>query len=158
MKSPSSAFRRPSESPFDRVVLGVNGTLMRGLELNGNLLEASGEFVEETRTAPCYRLWSIGDRHPGMIRCSEGGASIELELWRLPAMGLAQVLLKEPPGLTMGKILLIDGREVLGVLAEPWLCEGQPEITRHGGWRAYRAQTFSGNENPGSGSDAASRG
>ena len=27
----------------------------------------------------------------------------------------------------------------LGVLAEPLLCEGQREITRHGGWRAYIA-------------------
>lgn len=140
MKSPSPAFRSPSEVLSDRVVLGVNGTLMRGLELNGNLLEVNGEFLEATRTAPCYRLWSIGDRHPGMIRCSEGGSSIDLELWSLPATGLAQVLLKEPAGLTIGKILLIDGTEVLGVLAEPWLCEGQREITRHGGWRAYRVQ------------------
>jgi len=26
---------------------------------------------------------------------------------------------------------------VLGVLGEPLLCEGQREITQHGGWRAY---------------------
>jgi len=28
---------------------------------------------------------------------------------------------------------------VLGVLGEPFLCEGQREITEHGGWRAYIA-------------------
>jgi hypothetical protein len=36
-------------------------------------------------------------------------------------------------------VTLTDGDEVLGVLGEPILCEGQREITRHGGWRAYRA-------------------
>jgi hypothetical protein len=28
---------------------------------------------------------------------------------------------------------------VLGVLGEPFLCEGQREITAFGGWRAYVA-------------------
>jgi hypothetical protein len=34
---------------------------------------------------------------------------------------------------------LADGREVLGVLAEPYLVDGQREITNFGGWRAYIA-------------------
>ena len=49
-------------------LLAVNGTLMRGLELNPNLLAVGSSFVEETRTAPVYRLWSIDDRHPAMMR------------------------------------------------------------------------------------------
>jgi hypothetical protein len=28
---------------------------------------------------------------------------------------------------------------VLGVLGEPFLCEGKREITEYGGWRAYVA-------------------
>ncbi|ADG77809.1 putative protein OS=Tsukamurella paurometabola (strain ATCC 8368 / DSM / CCUG 35730 /CIP 100753 / JCM 10117 / KCTC 9821 / NBRC 16120 / NCIMB 702349/ NCTC 13040) OX=521096 GN=Tpau_1178 PE=4 SV=1 [Tsukamurella paurometabola] len=40
----------------DALVLGVNGTLMRGLDLNRNLLDAGARFVRETRTAPIYRL------------------------------------------------------------------------------------------------------
>src|SRR2546425_1026427 len=57
------------------MLLAVNGTLMRGLELNGNLVSAGASFVRETRTAPAYRLWSIGDRHPAMVRVREGGAA-----------------------------------------------------------------------------------
>ena len=57
----------------------------------------------------------------------------------MPAAGLAAILLQEPPGLSVGKIKLADGSEVLGVLAEPALCEGQKEITSYGGWRACRA-------------------
>ena len=53
--------------------------------------------------------------------------------------GLAQILLQEPPGLCIGKVGLSDGEDVLGVLGEPLLCEGQREITRHTGWRAYIA-------------------
>jgi gamma-glutamylcyclotransferase (GGCT)/AIG2-like uncharacterized protein YtfP len=121
------------------IPLAVNGTLMRGLELNGNLLAAGARFVREATTTPEYRLWSIGDRHPAMIRAREGGAAIAVEVWNVPAAALAQILLQEPPGLCIGKVRLADGDETLGVLAEPALCEGQPEITRWGGWRAYRA-------------------
>ena len=48
------------------MLLAVHGTLMRGLELNPNMLAAGGTFVREARTAACYRLWSIGERYPAM--------------------------------------------------------------------------------------------
>jgi hypothetical protein len=120
------------------VCLAVNGTLMRGFELNGNLLAAGAEFVREIETAPVYRLWSIDDRHPAMVRVRSGGAAVAVEEWKVPVEGLATILLQEPPGLCIGKVALSDGTEVLGVLAEPVLCEGKREITEFGGWRAYR--------------------
>ena len=121
------------------VLLAVNGTLMRGLELNPNLIEVGATFVRETTTEPCYRIWSINDRHPGMVRVREGGVAVAVEVWAVPPAGLAEVLLREPPGLSIGKVKLSDCEVVLGVLAEPILCEGQREITQHGGWRAYMA-------------------
>ncbi len=122
-----------------QVLLAVNGTLMRGLELNANLLSVGAGFVRESTTEPCYRLWSIGDRHPAMLRVSTGGVSVALEVWSVPSEGLASILLKEPPGLSIGKVRLSDGEEVLGVLGEPILCEGQLEITHFKSWRAYTA-------------------
>lgn len=121
------------------VLLAVNGTLMRGLELNPNLIAVGATFVREATTEPCYRIWSINDRHPGMVRVREGGVAVAVEVWAVPPAGLAEVLLREPPGLSIGKVKLSDGEVVLGVLAEPILCEGQREITQHGGWRAYVA-------------------
>lgn len=118
-------------------LLAVNGTLMRGLALNGHLLAAGATFVRETSTAPVYRLWSIADRHPAMVRVASGGAAVAVEVWSVPAAGLADILAKEPPGLSIGKVRLEDGSEVLGVLGEPILCEGRREITQYGGWRAY---------------------
>lgn len=125
---------------MERILLAVNGTLMRGLELNPNMLAAGATFVREDRTAACYRVFSINDRHPAMLRSAVGdGARVALEIWEVPAGGLAQILLSEPPGLAIGKVLLDDGSVVLGVLGEPFLCEGQREITAFGGWRAYIA-------------------
>lgn len=122
----------------DTVELAVNGTLMRGLELNVNLLQVGATFAREASTAPCYRLWSVNDRHPGMIRTTNGeGTAVALEIWDVPPAGLATILGQEPAGLAVGKVLLADGAEVLGVLAEPHLVENQREITQLGGWHAY---------------------
>ena len=121
------------------MLLAVNGTLMRGLELNANLLAAGATFVREARTAPVYRLWSIGDRHPAMLRVATNGAAIAVEVWDVPPAGIADVLVKEPAGLAIGKVMLDDGSETLGVLGETTLVDGQREITVHGGWRAYIA-------------------
>ena len=116
--------------------LAVNGTLMRGLVLNPNLLTVGAEFLYEAATTPDYRLWSINDVHPAMVRVSRGGVSVALEVWQVPAVGLVQVLLQEPSGLSIGKVILDTGETVLGVLGEPILCEGQRELAgllcRHG--------------------------
>lgn len=120
--------------------LAVNGTLMRGLELNPNLLEVGATFVREDRTVSAYRIYSINDRHPGMVRVATGGVSVAVEVWAVPPAGLASILLKEPPGLCIGKVSLLSGEETLGVVAEPILCEGMREITEFGGWREYTAK------------------
>ncbi len=118
--------------------LAVNGTLMRGLALNDNLVDAGATFVRDDATAPCYRLWSIDDRHPAMIRTTDGvGTSVLLEIWDIPLIGLATVLAKEPPGLAIGKVLLADATEVLGVVGEPFLVANQRDITEFTGWRPY---------------------
>lgn len=122
---------------MEKVQLAVNGTLMRGLELNPNLLNVGATFVREDKTDLCYRIWSIDDRHPAMMRTPGEGCKVALEIWEVPPAGLASVLLNEPPGLAIGKVVLEDGSIVLGVLGEPFLCANRLEITQFGGWRAY---------------------
>lgn len=121
----------------EKLLLAVNGTLMRGLKLNQNMLDAKADFVREAKTYANYRCWSIDDDHPAMIRTPGEGAEIALEVWAVPPEGLGMILSKEPAGLCIGKVRLNDGAEVLGVLAEPWSIEGQKEITAFGGWRNY---------------------
>ena len=123
------------------VLLAVNGTLMRGLALEQNMLNAGAHFVKEARTEPRYRLWSIRDEHPAMVRVNEGeqGVSVALEVREVPAAGRAGILLGEPAGLSIGKVRLQSGETVLGVIAEPALVTGQKDISAYGGWRAYMA-------------------
>ena len=125
------------------VELFVNGTLMRGLELHDNL--AGAEFLGEVRTAPVYRLYSIGDRHPGMFEVSEGGVSVAGELYRLPPDVWQRVEAGEPPGLYRGPVRLADGRVVDGILYPRELAEGRHrDISAYGDWRAYRAAQDAG--------------
>jgi allophanate hydrolase-like protein len=119
------------------ILLTVDGTLMRGLELNPRMIAAGARFVRETTTAPEYRLWSIGDVHPAMVRVRHGGVAVAVEVWDVPPEAFAGILIGEPPGLCIGKVRLADGTETLGVIGEPVLCEGQLEITSYGG--AYMA-------------------
>lgn len=119
------------------MLLAVNGTLMRGLEMNQNLVEVGGAFIRVARTAPLYRLWSINDQYPAMLRVNGGGAPILLEIWEISQNGLVSVVENEPPGLTLGFVSLEDGSRVLGILAEPFILEGMAEITSYGDWRIY---------------------
>ena len=119
------------------ILFAVNGTLMRGLELNQNMHDAGATFVRQAKTAPIYRCWSIDDGYLGMVRVRHSGAGITVELWEVDAAGLVQILQKEPPGLSIGHVALDDDTEVLGVLAEPYAMVGKTEITEFGGWREY---------------------
>ena len=122
------------------IILAVNGTLMRGLELEKNMLDAGASFLCETKTEKAYRLYSIEDKNPAMIRVSKEDTNaneIDVELWEVPYEGLASILLKEPEGLSIGKVKLNDGRVVFGVIGEYELIKGKKEITEYGGWKKY---------------------
>ncbi|WP_043836932.1 allophanate hydrolase [Muricoccus aerilatus] len=113
------------------------GAHMSGLPLNGQVTALGGRFLRRDRTAPGYRLYALGNR-PGLIRDGEGGASIEGEVWAVPAAGIGPLLAQVPPPLGFGTVVLESG-PCLGFLAEPSGLVGAPEITSHGGWRAYLA-------------------
>ncbi len=119
-------------------LLFVNGTLMRGLPLHANL--AGARFVEEAQTAPVYRLYSIGDVHPGMFEVPEGGVAVAGEVYDLPAQVWARVEAGEPPNLYRGPVKLAGGRVLPGILyPQPAIGPQHHDISAYGGWRAYLA-------------------
>ena len=59
--------------------LAVNGTLMRGLELNPNLLNVNAIFERDAKTEPAYRLWTIDDKYTAMIKVRSSGVAIAVE-------------------------------------------------------------------------------
>ena len=118
--------------------LFVNGTLMRGLALNDNLDGA--EFLGEAVTEPVYRMYSIGDVHPGMFEVAEGGVAVMGEVYLVPDDVWARVQAGEPPNLYRGEIKLADGRRPFGILYPRELAEGnQRDISEYGDWRAFMA-------------------
>jgi hypothetical protein len=136
----------PAVLAQEKVLIAVNGTLMRGLELEPNLVNLGATFVREDRTEPACRLYSVNDVHPAMVRLpaneTNGGVTVAVEIWSVPADGVATLLSKEPPGLSIGKVKLQNGTTILGVLAEPALVVGKKDISNFdGSWREYIAQT-----------------
>jgi hypothetical protein len=120
------------------IVLFVNGTLMRGEPLHGNL--AGAKFLGSATTAPHYRLFSVHDVHPAMLRQTSGpGAAVNGELYRLSMKQLAATLDGEPPGLGIGVVELANMELCLGVC---WVSSRMPpkarDISKFGGWREYK--------------------
>ncbi len=122
--------------------LFVNGTLMRGLALHGNLHGAT--FIAEVRTAPYYRVFSIADIHPAMYRLTQHdetpGVAVAGELYRVSPDVLRRVEKGEPAGLYRAPVELSNGRYVDGILYPRRMAEQRGrDISHHGGWRAYVA-------------------
>jgi allophanate hydrolase len=123
------------------VRLGVVGAHLRGQPLNPQLLDLGAVFVQQTWTAPQYRLFVLPDTSPakpGMIR-SEDGGSIEIEVWQLGASALGALVASVPPPLVVGSVKLASGEWIKGFLCEEIGLKDAPEITSRGGWRAYLA-------------------
>ncbi|MEU7416205.1 allophanate hydrolase [Streptomyces antibioticus] len=121
------------------VRLAVAGAHLTGQPLNPQLL-ALGAVLERTATtAPVYRLHALrtSPPKPGLEHAGDGGAGIEVEIWRLPAEGLGRLVASLPRPMTLGSVQLSDGAGVPGFLCEPGALADAEDITRYGGWRSY---------------------
>jgi allophanate hydrolase len=88
-----------------------------------------------------YALNGRPPARPGLLRVAQGGTSIALELWALPADGFGRFVAAIPSPLSIGTVTLSDGRTVKGFLAESNGVNGARDISEFGGWRAYIAQS-----------------
>lgn len=117
-----------------------NGGLMRGQSAHWKMKGAT--FLEEVRTAARYRLYSIGDRYPAMIRDDQQGVSIAAELYHVPDDVWPRISNIEPPGLYRGPVVLADGRTLEGMLGEPrFTLKNGTDISHYGGWAAFPYRT-----------------
>lgn len=78
--------------------LAVVGAHLTGQPLNPQLLSLGARLDRTTTTAPVYRLHALRTTppKPGLEHVGEGGAQIEVEIWRLPAAGLGRLLATLP--------------------------------------------------------------
>lgn len=127
----------------ESIDVAVNGTLMRGFALEKHMLKNHATFVREAKTASIYRMWSIGDKYPAMERVLNGGTWITLEIWSIPQANLINLLEEEAKGLVLGKVVLADGTQVLGILGENYIVQNQKDISKWHGWRTYAESMIS---------------
>ena len=121
----------------DTMTIAVVGLHLSGEPRNGELLDRGGTLVGVARTAPCYRLYHLPSGAPGLVRAADG-ASIEIELWQLPAATVGSLLAGIAAPLSLGRVALDDGTEATGFLCEAYAAAGALDITASGGWRNYR--------------------
>ncbi|MEP6875650.1 MAG: allophanate hydrolase [Burkholderiales bacterium] len=120
--------------------IAVVGAHLAGLPLNGQLSERGATLREATTTAPHYRLFALPNTtppKPGLLRVSDGGAAIAVEVWDVPIAAVGSFLALIPPPLGLGSLELSDGRHVHGFVCEAHALAGARDISAFGGWRAF---------------------
>jgi allophanate hydrolase len=133
----------PAGVSGDEIAIAVVGAHLSGMALNGELKALGGRLLEQATTAPDYKLYALETTppKPGMLRVAAGaGASIELEIWALPAAAFGKFVASVPPPLSIGTVRLADGRGVKGFIVEAADVDGAREISQFGGWRAFVAE------------------
>ncbi len=136
--APVPAANPVGDSQF--IEVAVCGAHLDGLPLNWQLKERGGVLVDATHTARAYRMYALAGGpplRPGLIRDTERGVEIAVEVWRLPASEFGSFVANIPAPLGIGKLELTDGRWVSGFICEPCGIGGAEEISHLGGWRRY---------------------
>ncbi len=131
------------EAVVTSIPLAVVGAHLSGQPLNEQLVSRGARLAARTTTSARYRLVALAESvppKPGLARVSEGGASIEVEVWDVPAETFGSLVAAIPAPLAIGKLELADGTWVSGFVCEPVGLDGAEDITRFGAWRAYLAQ------------------
>lgn len=123
------------------VALAVAGAHLRGQPLHHRLVGADCRLLARTTTAPLYRCVALdtGGLTVPALYPSEQGLPFEVEVYEIPRAYLRVLKEAAVPGLTIGEMRLADGRQVSGYRADPTIAPAGPDISHHGGWRAYLA-------------------
>jgi gamma-glutamylcyclotransferase (GGCT)/AIG2-like uncharacterized protein YtfP len=126
----------------------LTGDGMRGGPLHRHI--SGAPLIGERQTAPRYRFYSVRDEFPALCPVGEGGQAILGELYDVPMGQLRELLEREPPELELSVVELAAGTAPAGEPAVTELAFGMvlrhgerergvhADITRYGGWRAYR--------------------
>jgi allophanate hydrolase len=140
LPAPSVPVPALAEEEIEIVVVGAH---LSGLQLNHELTGKGGRFLRAVLTAPDYRFFALPGGppiRPGLLRVPAGkGASIETEVWALPAAGFGTFVAGIPAPLGIGTVRLADGTAPKGFLVEPEGVRDAKDISRLGGWRAFLA-------------------
>lgn len=133
----------------DGIAIAVVGAHLSGMPLNHQLTSRGGELLSTTTTSPHYRLFALPHTtppKPGLFRCAPGepGASIAVEVWKIPLVEFGSFVAEVPPPLAIGSLELADGSWCKGFVCEAHAITGDAEeITSHGGWKRWLSNRVS---------------
>ncbi len=139
----------PAAPPLDTaprapaVKLAVVGAHLSDMPLHWQLAARGARLAQRTRTAAVYRLYAMRGQtppKPALVHVGAGGGAIEVEVYDLELAAFGSFVAEVPAPLAIGTVVLHDGTEVRGFVAEPRAIEGAEDITSEGGWRAYVAR------------------
>ena len=123
--------------------LAVVGAHLAAMPLHWQLTSRDARLVRRCRTAAVYRLYAMANTSPpkpALIHVGQGGAAMEVEVYELNVAAFGSFVAEVPAPLAIGSVMLEDGSEVKGFVAEPRAIDGAEDITHLGGWRAYIAR------------------
>jgi len=127
-----------SDDTYTQIV--VCGAHMQGLPLNHQLTDRGATLIEQCQSSTDYKLVALPGgppKRPGMLRVSEKGKAIDVEVWKIAIDQLGSFLKGIPKPLGLGTIELYDGRCETGFICEAYIEAEAEDISELGGWRAY---------------------
>ncbi len=130
----------PKGGPKHSVDIVLCGAHMSGLPLNYQLTDRGAHLIRQCKSSTQYRLVALpgGPPHrPGMIRVTNDGNAIEVEVWRVPIAEIGSFLDDIPHPLGLGKVELEDGSWETGFICEAYAAETATDISHLGSWRTY---------------------
>lgn len=130
----------PARAGLDTTTLLVVGAHLRGQPLAWQLDDRGARWIGPARTAPHYRLARLDTEppKPGLVRVAPGaGTTIAGELWSIGTAMLGDFLAALPAPMSLGRVELADGSEVVGFGCSLQAWESGIDITHHGDWPGY---------------------
>lgn len=146
--APGAAPPRPLGAPWPIAHVPTAELLVVGAHLPGQPLEhelhgRGARWLGEASTAAAYALKVLDTTppKPGLVHVGDGGAAIRGGLWQLTTGALGSFLAGLPAPMSLGRVTLADGREVVGFGCTAAAAEAGADISALGSWLNWLAHT-----------------
>jgi allophanate hydrolase len=130
----------PIRAGVDATALLVVGAHLRGHPLAFQLEQRGARWVGPAVTAPLYRLARLDATppKPGLVRVGAAdGVAIGGEVWLVSTAMLGDFLAALPDPMSLGRVVLSDGTEVVGFGCALDAWRAGDDISHHGNWPTY---------------------
>ncbi len=130
----------PVITASEKTSIVVCGAHLEGLPLNWQLMERGGYLEYKTTTSKKYRMYALEGGppyRPGLIRDSQNGEEIEVEVWSIPTKEFGSFVANIPAPLGIGKVELLNGEWLSGFICEGHAVVSATDISEFRSWRKY---------------------